>query len=317
MLTSDGKTILSDPECVKCVQLIFSHMVNKFKGDIAELLALEPCISLVKSLQNEGHLSHDIDIFWGKEIKEPYIQAKKKTSKKRFGLGADGLVTGRNEGDDTIRILGIVEVKSMRKLKPVLDQIDKHQLRLQQGLRLGPTEYSEDAVLLSKSDIIGIMVIPSSWKLDRNLKPFEESSSNPSKTNQESVETPEETQVTKVSGRKNTWKITLGWSVEAIEEAAYNMTFWYMAQVGKEIYAKVDMPPKWKGMTRKEAGQNAIKMMLYYLPLRYLTKRQVHRAIKLYNIYGFGYPVGIDYAKKHQMIWSIEGKLEGMPLDTG
>ena len=316
LLVSDNETILSDPECGKCVQLIFSHMVNKFKGDLAELLALEPCISLVKSLQSEGVLPLDTRLFWGKMIKEPYLQTKKKTSKKRFGLGADGLIveklSGQNEGDDSIRIYGIVEVKSMRKMKPVLDQIDKHQLRLKLGLRLGTSEYSEEAVLVNKSDIFGIMVIPALWKLGRNMKPFEESNTMTSEMNQETIGTPVETQILKLSERKNTWRITLSWSQEALEEAAYNMTFWYMAQVGKEIYTKMDKP--WKDMTSGEAGQNAFIMMLYYLPLRYLTSKQEHRAIKLYNIHGFGYPLGIDYAKKHQMIWSREGKLEGVSI---
>jgi hypothetical protein len=40
-LVSDGETILSDPECGEAVEFIFSHMVNRFKGELAELLALE------------------------------------------------------------------------------------------------------------------------------------------------------------------------------------------------------------------------------------------------------------------------------------
>ena len=35
---SDGETVLSDPECGRAVEFIFSLMVNRFKGELAELL---------------------------------------------------------------------------------------------------------------------------------------------------------------------------------------------------------------------------------------------------------------------------------------
>ncbi len=53
-------------------------------------------------------------------------------------------------------------------------------------------------------------------------------------------------------------------------------------------------------MTSEKAGYNAIKMMLYYMPLRYLTKRKYRLAIRLYNVYAFGYPLGVD---NKEMLW--------------
>jgi hypothetical protein len=53
-------------------------------------------------------------------------------------------------------------------------------------------------------------------------------------------------------------------------------------------------------MTPEEAGYNAIKMMLYYIPLRNLSKRQHRKAIKLYNVYSFGYPLVVD---SKEMLW--------------
>lgn len=52
-LTGEAKTVLSDPECASCVEFIYSFMVNRFKGELAELLALQPCIELLKSLQEK------------------------------------------------------------------------------------------------------------------------------------------------------------------------------------------------------------------------------------------------------------------------
>ena len=53
-------------------------------------------------------------------------------------------------------------------------------------------------------------------------------------------------------------------------------------------------------MTSEKAGYNAIKMMLYYMLLRYLTKRKYRLAIRLYNVYSFGYPLGVD---NKEMLW--------------
>ena len=35
LLVSDGQTILSDPECMMCVNFIHSNMINRFKGELA------------------------------------------------------------------------------------------------------------------------------------------------------------------------------------------------------------------------------------------------------------------------------------------
>ena len=99
---------------------------------------------------------------------------------------------------------------------------------------------------------------------------------------------------------RNHWKITLDWSKEALEQAAYEMTYWYMSQVGTAIYKNKPLPKGWEGMSAEEAGYNAIKMMLYYVMLRYITPQQAQRATKLYNAYSFGYPLAMD-AK--DMLW--------------
>ncbi|MEM3859367.1 MAG: hypothetical protein QW478_08165 [Candidatus Micrarchaeaceae archaeon] len=74
--------------------------------------------------------------------------------------------------------------------------------------------------------------------------------------------------------KRNLWKITLAWSQEELSEAAYEMTFWYMSQVGKYAYRSKKKPKEWKNMTREDAGYNSINMMLYYIILRPLTDRK-------------------------------------------
>jgi len=73
-----------------------------------------------------------------------------------------------------------------------------------------------------------------------------------------------------------------------------------MSQVGKHIYSNKPLPKEWEDMTPEEAGYNAIKMMLYYILLRPLSYDHEKKAIKLYNIYCFGYPLGAD---SKVMLW--------------
>jgi len=44
----------------------------------------------------------------------------------------------------------------------------------------------------------------------------------------------------------------------------------------------------------------ASKMMLYFLMFRYISERQDRIATKLYNVYCFGYPLGVD---SKEMLW--------------
>ena len=73
-----------------------------------------------------------------------------------------------------------------------------------------------------------------------------------------------------------------------------------MAKVGKAVFTGKRMPRGWQEFTPEEAGCNAIKMMLYYMPLRPLASPQRRMATKLYNVYGFGYPLGVD---SKEMMW--------------
>ena len=95
------------------------------------------------------------------------------------------------------------------------------------------------------------------------------------------------------------------WSKEALAEAAYEMTFWYMGKVGEIVYSK-SVPKDWEEMTPPDSGRNAAKMMLYYAILRSRTIREEQRAIALYNSYGYGYALGMSYKNakgRREMLW--------------
>lgn len=315
-LISDNETTLSDPECGLCVEFIYSHMVNRFKGELAELLALNPCIKLIQQLRQKGHVSSGIRLFWGETIQERRKTTMVTTEKDSvqwgsFTKGADGLLVEQvplqqSKLRDMLKILGVIEVKSMTLTKrKILDQINSHIIRLSGGVKLGKREWASDDLLFAplkntkkkESDLIRVMVMPSSWKLSRKWHSVKTDKGHEIAFPQPSWP-PLQTQVEKLE--PNLWKITLAWSVEVINQAAYEMTFWYMSQVGLHVYTKKSLPKRWEYMTPAQAGYNAIKMMLYYIPLRYISKRQERLAIKLYNVYSFGYPLGAD---SKEMLW--------------
>jgi hypothetical protein len=77
-----------------------------------------------------------------------------------------------------------------------------------------------------------------------------------------------------------------------------------MGKIGEAAFIN-GVPKGWEEMTPAEAGRNAAKMMLYY-SIRRCQRRERQRAIALYNSYGFGYALGMNYKDrqgKRHMLW--------------
>ena len=195
-----------------------------------------------------------------------------------------------------LNILGVIEIKSMPVPEAkLIGKIRHHLSRLEGGVKLDDEFWENNQIALSNP--LSIMVIPSNWKISRDWS-REDIDDGWRLIFPDAQDPPAPTCFEEIQPAK--WLITLDWSKEALEQAAYEMTFWYMSQVGKVIYEKKPIPKEWEGMSPEEAGYNSIKMMLYYLILRYISKYQGQRAIKLYNAYSFGYPMAVD-AK--DMLW--------------
>lgn len=312
-LTCNYENILSDTECGLCVQFIFSHMVNRFKGELAELLSIEPCLELVQQLQDQGLLPKDIHIYWGDMVQERRRIKKNSgefnTQWGRFTKGADGLMVEHIlpthvNPKNIIKIHGVIEVKSMPLAKnKILSQINRHISRLKGGVKLGVMIYPPDHIKVSS--MLRIIVVPSTWKLSRKWYRRDSEIVLP-----EPSYPPVQTRVEEL--QPYLWRIKLAWSQELLNQAAYEMTFWYMSQVGKHIYTKKSLPKGWENMTPEEAGYNAIKMMLYYILLRCTSDRQERLAIKLYNVYSFGYPLGVD---SKDMLWPDDFRVNNKNAD--
>jgi len=294
---------LSDAEVASVITFIYSHMVNCFKGAVTELLAVNACVRLLKQLQRDSELPADALLYVGDVLGVHRPRGK--------GLlkGADLYVLINDHKPNAVPgifVAGVVEVKSYfcseRRLR---EQLDRHIRRSKLGLRVAGRDYAGEHVRVGFGPnlrVLRIMVMPSNWSLPRTFR-FDNSAHGrllyidscvPPRTDDEIIMT-----------GNDEWRITLRWSKEALAEAAYEMTFWYMEKVGELIYSN-SRPKGWEEMSAGEAGRNAAKMMLYYALLRCRTTRDTQRAIALYNTYGFGYALGMNYRNaegRREMLW--------------
>ena len=267
------------------------------------MLAVKACMNLMKHLTKAGQLPTEARLYVGDAV------SVFRKAGKGFLKGADMyvLMRDRKTGNvPAIVLAGVIEVKSYRQSrKRLLGQIDQHLRLAKRGLRVDGNEYPGEKIIIGygkNQKMLRIAVLPSNWKLPRSFR-FEDTKSGRFLQMEGGKPQREDDEIAQIGD--NEWLVTLRWSKEAIAEAAYEMTFWYMEKVGEVIYSN-NMPKVWKKMTPAEAGRNAAKMMLYYAILRCRNIREEKRAISLYNTYGFGYALGMNYKNKngrHEMLW--------------
>ena len=107
-------------------------MVNSFKGALAELLALKPCIEIFKQLKEKNILPPNSKLYIGDIV---YIKRKKGNG---FLKGADMYILldePKLNNDSTITVAGVIEVKSYTESRRKLNkQLDLHVTRSKRGL---------------------------------------------------------------------------------------------------------------------------------------------------------------------------------------
>ena len=294
---------LTDADSAAAITFIFSYMVNSFKGAVAELLATKTCLHLLTQLRQDGAVPKNARLYVGDSV------GIHRTRGKGLLKGADLHILSEEHRPNAatgIGVAGVTEVKSYIQSESRLrEQLDQHLRRAKQGLRVSGVDYPTEKINVGYGNdrrVVRIAVLPSAWKLPRTFR-FEDSergrmlhvdAGEPPRTDDE---------ITQIGDTE--WRITLRWSEEALAEAAYEMTFWYMGEVGEILYSK-SIPTGWEEMTQADAGRNATKMMLYYAILRCRTMREEQRAIALYNSYAFGYALGMNYKNpkgKREMLW--------------
>ncbi|MDG6912437.1 MAG: hypothetical protein JRN35_05080 [Nitrososphaerota archaeon] len=286
---------MTDEEVGRVLEMVYSHMVNRFKGDLAEILAIGPVSRFLRDLKEKGVAPPQARYVMGPAILEP------EQGRGGWAKGADGLLIadGKRQGgrvsSDSITIYGIVEVKSYHLGKRVgRGQLEMHQARLRGGLRIDKSEYSGSRIILADSrDNSG------------SVRPY-----------YLFVLPKRRTSVPMRALRRGSWFsiLDLPYGRDRIMSAAYEMTLWFFGLLGCEAYKISPIP--WKEMTGSEAGRNQIKMALYYIMLRDMhglaefktdpnawrrrRDRLMRIATRLYNSYGWG----LDEAILHKgMLW--------------
>ncbi len=77
-----------------------------------------------------------------------------------------------------------------------------------------------------------------------------------------------------------------------------------MGRVGEAVWS--ESAPPWLQMTPNDAGRNAATQMLYFALLRVREAHDWDKAVALYNTYGFGYALGMNFRNRRgvrQMMW--------------
>ena len=294
---------LSDEATTSVIAFIYSYMVNSFKGAVTEMLGSAACIRLLGLLQRNGVLPLNTRLFVGDAVLVRHACGE------GWGKGADLhiLVKDPQRGPaSVVNVVGVGEVKSyFPSERRLCEQLDHHLRRAKRGVRVTGVDYPGESVTVGYGKgrcVTRIAILPSDWKLPRSFR-FEDSENGRLLHVDPSVPPRKDDQITKTAD--NEWMIILRWSKEALAAAAYEMTFWYMEKVGEVVYSQ-RLPKEWGQMNPAQAGRNAAKMMLYYAILRCRTTRESQRAIALYNCYGFGYALGMNFRNtegKREMLW--------------
>ncbi|MFH1743215.1 MAG: hypothetical protein ABIH23_29770 [bacterium] len=294
---------LPDAEVASVITFIYSHMVNCFKGVVTELLAANACMHLLKQLLRDKKLPANARLYVGDVV------GLRRSRGEGILKGADLYVLTKDPSSNAVPgivVAGVVEVKSyFQSARRLREQINQHIRRSKEGLRVDGKDYPGEHVhggFGPGQKILRISVLPSDWRLPRAFR-FETSSHGSLLYVDPGMPYRNDDEILKTGDDE--WRITLRWSKEALAQAAYEMTFWYMGKVGEVVYSR-ERPKGWKGMSAGEAGRNAAKMMLYYAILRCHAPRENQRAIALYNTYGFGYALGMNYKNaegRREMLW--------------
>lgn len=309
-------TRLSDEDTARAIAFIHSYIVNCFKGAVAELLATKPCARLLKRLQREGALPPSARLYVGDSV------AVRGNKGNRFLKGADMHVLIGADAQDAashIAVAGVAEVKSYIRSQHLLrEQLDMHLRRAARGLLVSGEEYPAENTLVGYGKnrrVIRIAIVPDTWELPRSFR-FEDAGDGRALQVDEGRPRRGDDDIARIG--EDEWTITLRWSREAIAEAAYEMTFWYMGKIGEVVFRDKNTGESASDDEKAhEAGRNAAKMMLYYAILRCRTAREEQRAIALYNSYGFGYALGMNFMNaegRREMLWPDD--LDGI-LATG
>jgi hypothetical protein len=282
------------------VRLAVSRIVTALQGALAELLAIGPCCQLLRECQVAGHIDAGARLYFGDSVLVPRRDGS-------MAKAADLHILTQDPSSGVLEVVGVGEIKSyLCSRSRIRRQLDKHLARLREGhaslAAVSAHKRALHAVRVAREPL-RVTVLPASWHLPRDY---------------EIVRTHSESQLLGrsrrpepaafVGGSAADWDVILGWSHEALAEAAFGILHRQLGRIGATTYGP-SRPSPWPELTAEESGRHAAVMMLYYALLQRLSPRMERQLAKLYNVLGFGYALGANFRGpdgKIRMLWAVD-----------
>lgn len=286
LVTEDHKLT---PEQVRwCLEFIYSHLVNKYQGVLAELLAARELSAWLSEQVACEELGPEISFVGGEDI----LERRYGKSHGPWLRGADGLLLASLDRPDRLCIAGVVEIKSYPvPLARISRQLEKHVLRLHQGIRIGDEHYPAERLTAAwwrKRDGWQLGSRPADWR--RVLRILVSP-----RRRADRARVPEKLP-------PSNHHVTLPVSKIGLAATAYHLTVHLLEKLGAEVYR--DGSP-WPEMSPEEAAVNSVKEALYHILLEHRegSPHATRVATRLYNVYGFGYATSEGH---REMLWAQE-----------
>ena len=160
---------LTDEEIGVVLELIYSHMVNRFKGDLAEILSVGTCANYLAAPSTGHRVPPCAELVLGSECPKLASAAMAKGPDALLvASGADhmaavgGSVGGATPASDSLVIYGIVEVKSyLLSVNGAKKQFRAHLQRVGKGVRVNGRIWSGERLWFHGSASKGFATVPS------------------------------------------------------------------------------------------------------------------------------------------------------------
>lgn len=210
---------LRDGEVIRLFEFIYSSMVNKFKGELGEVLARPSLLAFQRMLPQTPEL------VLGPEI------ASRQSRRNGWYPAADALYC--LGGDGGIEIVAVAEVKS--KATPLADmrqQVESNILRLRRGMRLRGAEIPPDSIRVRTRNGASIPIARADGAIAREIETLMVI---PLRAATSEVPVPH--------SEAPVWLAELPWRQNDITEAAYRLMSWYFSRVGPKVFYHRAAPP--------------------------------------------------------------------------